>query len=67
MLTGGAAAAMHETLGGLEVDVERMRANIGDDTLSEAARFGIRATTPQDYLGSADAFVRRALEFYRGR
>jgi 3-carboxy-cis,cis-muconate cycloisomerase len=67
MLTGGAAAAMHETLGGLEVDVERMRANIGEDTLSEAARFGIDVTAPQDYLGSADAFVDRALEFYRGR
>ena len=63
----GAAAAMHETLGGLEVDVERMRANIGEDTLSEAARFGIDVTAPQDYLGSADAFVDRALEFYRGR
>ena len=67
MLTGGAAAAMHETLRGLEVDVERMRANIGEDTLSEAARFGIDVTAPQDYLGSADAFVDRALEFYRGR
>jgi 3-carboxy-cis,cis-muconate cycloisomerase len=67
MLTGGAAAAMHETLGGLEVDVERMRANIGEDTLSEVARFGIDVTAPQDYLGSADAFVDRALEFYRGR
>lgn len=67
MLTGGAAAAMHETLDGLEVDVERMRVNIGDDTLSEAARLGIEVTAPQDYLGSADAFVERALEFYRGR
>jgi 3-carboxy-cis,cis-muconate cycloisomerase len=67
MLTGGAAAALRETLIGLEVDVERMRANIGEDTLSEAARFGIDVTAPQDYLGSADAFVDRALEFYRGR
>jgi 3-carboxy-cis,cis-muconate cycloisomerase len=67
MLTGGAAAAMHETLGGLEIDVERMGANIGEDTMSEAARFGIEVTGPQDYLGSADAFVDRALEFYRGR
>jgi hypothetical protein len=47
--------------------VERMRANIGEDTLSEAARFGIDVTAPQDYLGSADAFVDRALGFYRGR
>ena len=67
MLTGGAAAAMHETLDGLEVDVERMRVNIGDDTLSEAPRLGIEVTAAQDYLGSADAFVERALEFYRGR
>ena len=65
MLTGGAAAAMRETLDELEVDVERMRANIGEDTLSEAARFGLEVSGPQDYLGSADAFVERALEFYR--
>jgi 3-carboxy-cis,cis-muconate cycloisomerase len=67
MLTGGAAAAMCEALTGLEVDVERMRANISEEVLSEAARFGIEVTAPQDYLGSADALVGRALEFYRGR
>ena len=67
MLTGGAAAAMNETLDGLEVDVERMRANILEATLSEAARLEIEVTGQQDYLGSADAFVERALEFYRGR
>jgi 3-carboxy-cis,cis-muconate cycloisomerase len=67
MLTGGAAAAMRETLTWLEVDVARMRANIGDGTLSEAARFGLEVSGAQDYLGSADAFVERALEFYRGR
>jgi 3-carboxy-cis,cis-muconate cycloisomerase len=67
MLTGAAAAALRETLTGLEVDVERMSANISEEVLSEAARFGIDVTAPQDYLGSADAFVERALEFYRGR
>jgi 3-carboxy-cis,cis-muconate cycloisomerase len=67
MLTGGAAAALRETLIGLEVDVERMRANISEEVLSEAARFGIDVTAPQDYLGSADALVERALEFYRGQ
>jgi 3-carboxy-cis,cis-muconate cycloisomerase len=66
MLTGGAAVAMRETLEGLEVDVERMRTNIGEDTLSEAARFGFDVTAAEDYLGSADAFVERALELYRG-
>jgi 3-carboxy-cis,cis-muconate cycloisomerase len=67
MLTGAAAAALRETLTGLEVDVERMSANISEEVLSEAARFGIDVTAPQDYLGSADAFVERALEFHRGR
>jgi 3-carboxy-cis,cis-muconate cycloisomerase len=67
MLTGAAAAALRATLTGLEVDVERMSANISEEVLSEAARFGIDVTAPQDYLGSADAFVERALEFHRGR
>ena len=66
-LTGGAAAWLGQTLAGLEVDAERMRANIGAETLSEAARFGIDAQRPEDYLGSAGAFVDRALAFYRGR
>jgi 3-carboxy-cis,cis-muconate cycloisomerase len=59
--TGGAAASLRHALDGLEVDVERMRANIRDETLSEAQT----ATTPEDYLGSAVAFVDRALDFYR--
>ena len=66
-LTGGCAAALGRALGGLEVDAERMRRNIEPDTLSEAEHFGIQATLPQDYLGSADAFVDRALRFYRER
>jgi 3-carboxy-cis,cis-muconate cycloisomerase len=63
---GGAAAALRRSLEGLEVDVARMRANIGADTLSEAARLGIPAAAPEDYLGSANAFVDRALALHRG-
>jgi 3-carboxy-cis,cis-muconate cycloisomerase len=62
--TGGAAAWMRETLEGLEVDGERMRANVAGETLSEAERFGIDAAEPSDYLGVADAFVTRALDFH---
>jgi 3-carboxy-cis,cis-muconate cycloisomerase len=65
-LTGGAAAWMRETLEGLEVDAERMRANIRPETLSEADRFG-GAATPEEYLGSAGAFVDRSLAEYRDR
>jgi 3-carboxy-cis,cis-muconate cycloisomerase len=66
-LTGGAAACLREALEGLEVDAERMRANISGETLSEAQRFGIDAARPEDYVGSSDAFVDRALAFYRDR
>jgi 3-carboxy-cis,cis-muconate cycloisomerase len=64
-LTGGGAAWMRETLEGLEVDAERMRANISEGTLSEAQRLGIDADEPEDYLGAAGAFVDRAVEVYR--
>src|SRR5436305_3318279 len=50
-LTGGAASWMRETLDGLAVDVERTRANIPDDTLSEARRLNIDADSPEDYRG----------------
>jgi len=63
-LTGGAAAWMRETLDGLEVDVERMRANISPDTLSEARRLHIDASSPDDYLGASSRFVDRALAVY---
>ena len=63
--TGGAAWWLREVLERLEVDVERMLANILPETLSEAARFG-GAERPEDYLGSADALVDRALALYRG-
>jgi len=59
--TGGAAAAVRRSLTGLQVDADRMRANIAPETLAEAARFGFAAERPEDYLGSVDAFVDRAL------
>jgi 3-carboxy-cis,cis-muconate cycloisomerase len=64
-LTGGGAAWMHRTLAGLEVDTERMRANLRDETLSEARRFRGEDVAFEEYLGGADAFVERALAHYR--
>jgi 3-carboxy-cis,cis-muconate cycloisomerase len=63
--TGGAAAAIRRSLDGLQVDVPRMRANITDETLSEAHRLGIDVSAPDDYLGAAGVFVDRALALYR--
>ena len=63
--TGGAAAAVARSLDGLEVDRERMRANITAETLSEAQRVGADAARPDDYLGSAEAFIDRALALHR--
>ncbi len=63
--TAGAAAAIRRSLDGLQVDATRMRANISPDVLSEARRLGIDAETPDDYLGSADALIDRALALYR--
>ena len=62
---GGAASRLGELLDGLEVDAERMRSNISPETLSEAERFAPGVSAPEQYLGSADAFVQRALDFYR--
>ena len=62
--TGGAAASVRRSLAGLEVDVERMRANISPATLAEAARFGVDASRPEDYVGSVDAFIDRALALH---
>jgi 3-carboxy-cis,cis-muconate cycloisomerase len=65
-LTGGAAAWMRETLAGLEVDAERMRANLREETMSEAQRFFPGTDlAPEDYLGAAETFVDRALGLYR--
>jgi 3-carboxy-cis,cis-muconate cycloisomerase len=63
--TGGAVAAVRRSLTGLEVDAERMRANIDPVTLAEAGRFGFTVDRPEDYLGSAAAFVDRALALHR--
>ena len=63
--TGGAAASLRDTLERLEVDVDRMRSNLRAEALSEAERFAPEAREPEDYLGSADVFVDRALAFYR--
>jgi 3-carboxy-cis,cis-muconate cycloisomerase len=88
-LTGAGAAAVAGLLDGLEVDAERMRANLDEAVLSERAVFelGIErdalegrplrdvlaerlsgdeldaALDPSGYLGSAGAFVDRALEY----
>jgi 3-carboxy-cis,cis-muconate cycloisomerase len=64
-LAGSAAAWTRAALEGLEVDTERMRANIRAETLSEAERFG-GATRPEEYLGSADELIDRALTRFRG-
>jgi 3-carboxy-cis,cis-muconate cycloisomerase len=100
-LTGGAAAHVAEVLDGLEVDAERMRANIDESTAAEQAAFVLaprvgrarahdlvgeaarsgsfraglaaagltedevdRVLDPVAALGSADAFVDRALARY---
>jgi 3-carboxy-cis,cis-muconate cycloisomerase len=60
-LTGGAAAHVRETLEGLEVDAAQMRANLRPEAVSEACR----EIAPEAYLGSAEAFVDRALAAYR--
>src|SRR3954469_5106773 len=62
---GGAAASLRETLEGLEVDADRMRANLRAETMSEAERFAADVREPEEYLGAANAFVDRALAFYR--
>ncbi len=64
--TGGAAASVRRSLSGLEVDAARMRANIAPETLAEAARFDVEATRPEDYVGSVETFVDRALALHRG-
>lgn len=60
-LTGSACAHVREALEGLEVDAERMRANLTPETMSEAGR----KLAPEEYLGNAEALVDRALTRYR--
>ena len=62
--TGGSAAAVARSLESLEVDVDRMRANLDDATLSEARRLGVDVRGPEDYLGSVGVFIDRALALY---
>jgi 3-carboxy-cis,cis-muconate cycloisomerase len=57
-LTGGAAAAMRQVLEGLEVRPERMRENL------EPLRAQLSESELADDLGSAGAFVDRALSRY---
>jgi 3-carboxy-cis,cis-muconate cycloisomerase len=59
---GGAAAAARTSLTGLGVHPDRMRANMGADVYSERDRLGLQ---DPDYLGSAEAFVDRALGHWR--
>ena len=58
---GGAVAAVRDSLDGLVVDTERMRANMTDDLYAEQRALGLDG----DYLGSAEAFVDRVLDRYR--
>jgi 3-carboxy-cis,cis-muconate cycloisomerase len=60
-LAGGAAAHTAASLRGVEVDVARMRENLKAESISEAGR----DVAPEEYLGSAEAFVERALDAYR--
>jgi 3-carboxy-cis,cis-muconate cycloisomerase len=59
---GGAAAAARECLEGLEVRPGRMRTNMTPELFSERERLGL---DDPGYLGSAGAFVDRALARYR--
>jgi 3-carboxy-cis,cis-muconate cycloisomerase len=64
---GGAAAAVRACLDGLEVRPERMRANMSDTLYAERDLFVERglAEAGDDWLGSAGAFVDRALARWR--
>ena len=59
-LTGGAAAAIRECLESLEVDSERMRANMRDELYSERDSLGLAG----DHLGAAEHFVDVVLESF---
>jgi 3-carboxy-cis,cis-muconate cycloisomerase len=60
-LSGAAAYHVRRALDELRVDAERMREDLRAETLSEAGR----DVTPEEYLGSADAFIERALDRFR--
>ncbi len=74
---GGATAAIRGVLEGLEVDEERLRANMSDELTAEQVAYELgreRADEllaaggpfpdPTTYLGSAEAFVDRALALW---
>jgi len=63
---GGAVVAARECLEGLQVDPERMRANMTEELVAERVAFegGDAERDPAAYLGSAVIFVDRALERY---
>jgi len=63
---GGAAAAARECLESLHVDTARMRVNMSVDLVSERRAFGDDDPDPSTYLGSAEAFVDDALQYYEG-
>jgi 3-carboxy-cis,cis-muconate cycloisomerase len=63
--TGGAVAALRATLESIEVDAQRMGANLNAETMSEAERFAPDARHPEDYLRSADVLIDRAIDFHR--
>jgi len=66
--TGGAAAALHRSLGGLNVDAGRMRANLDahrEDVLSERTALLGEPGEPEGYLGSAGVFADRVLDRFR--
>ncbi len=63
--TGGAASALRRSLEGLEVDTERMRANIDPGVMAEQQSLGLGdGQDPAGYLGSAGVFVDRALALH---
>jgi 3-carboxy-cis,cis-muconate cycloisomerase len=66
---GGAAAAVRESLDGLEVDAARMRVNLdltGGAIMSEQRAIFGEALAPETYLGAVGELVDRALAAYRG-
>jgi len=66
---GGAAAAIRDCLDGLDVDVDRMRANMTGELFAErdalVERGVLEAGVDTAYLGSVDVFIDRALTRYR--
>ena len=68
-LAGGAAAAIRDCLEGLDVHVDRMRANMTGELFAErdglVERGVLEAGVDTAYLGSVDVFIDRALTRYR--